>query len=1032
MINNDLKKRSMKTISRGSENNFKYIMLGAGEPFKKEGSQNSENPMINMVVLDWLLAAARRLTKTINFVGGYKMDKVKEKYPDLTYICNQNWEITKATGSFLTADLSDCEAAIISYTDIIYREKALLELAEIDADIVVAVDTKWEKRYENREDSDLGKAEKAIVWNGNVRQIGRGVLLSNATSEFIGLTKISKRVIDYIKTLSDADIDVLKFLPFSDFIERLRLSGFEVQAYDVFGEWAELNDPRDIGQFILGTKAETLMRFQNMLKKSVVLDQISFRVTDWEKNQIAIVEKIKDKFLGGSVIIRSSALSEDNFDTAGAGVYESRGNVDGRSTVDIISAVEFVIASYVDGVHENQVMVQPMLQDVEASGVVFTRVLSTGAPYYVINYDDETKSTDSITGGSARSSKTCKISRAYDAIDCLPSPLKQIVEAVKEVESLIGLDSLDIEFAVGNDGVVYLFQVRPLINNAQKPGIFDHAIFEAIETAKLNFDALGEAAPQVLGETPIFGSMPDWNPAEIIGVHPGRLAVDLYADLILDDIWARQRAEYGYRNVRPQKLMRLFCEQPYIDVRASFNSFIPAEIPEQLTGRLVDFYLRSLAKNPQSHDKVEFEIVPTCYDLDFARWQKTLIENGFSDEDVLIYEKALHRLTRRALSQPHRAVDKLELLQERFAAVSCSNLQPVRKACLLLEEVKELGTLPFAHLARDGFVAVTLLKSGVATGVITQAAVADFMKGLNSVTSQLAADAVAVRSKKMDAAGFINKYGHLRPDTYNIASPCYREKSELVLEPLLAKATGTLVAKESPHIWNEQKAAFFDRLIADGLGENALQLEAFLVSAIEGREYSKFHFSRNLSAALELFAQLGASLGFERSELAKLPFAYFKQLDVDGNERAFSKAAREWLAINKQESQAQSMVELPELLLSRQDFDCFLLFANSGNFIGENKITARCLHYTSELDEPDLKGKLVLIESADPGYDWLFGVGIAGLITKFGGANSHMAIRSAEFGLPAAIGLGEVRFNALITAETLQLDCQSKTIRRIS
>ncbi|GIS28374.1 MAG: hypothetical protein CM15mP129_05710 [Chloroflexota bacterium] len=37
----------------------------------------------------------------------------------------------------------------------------------------------------------------------------------------------------------------------------------------------------------------------------------------------------------------------------------------------------------------------------------------------------------------------------------------------------------------------------------------------------------------------------------------------------------------------------------------------------------------------------------------------------------------------------------------------------------------------------------------------------------------------------------------------------------------------------------------------------------------------------------------------------------------------------------------------------------------------------------------------MLIENADPGYDWLFNKGISG-ITKYGGANSHMAIRSAK------------------------------------
>ena len=53
-----------------------------------------------------------------------------------------------------------------------------------------------------------------------------------------------------------------------------------------------------------------------------------------------------------------------------------------------------------------------------------------------------------------------------------------------------------------------------------------------------------------------------------------------------------------------------------------------------------------------------------------------------------------------------------------------------------------------------------------------------------------------------------------------------------------------------------------------------------------------------------------------------------------------------------------------------------------------------------------LKDKLVLIENADPGYDWLFNIfKIKGLITKFGGSNSHMAIRCNELQIPAAIGV---------------------------
>ena len=105
--------------------------------------------------------------------------------------------------------------------------------------------------------------------------------------------------------------------------------------------------------------------------------------------------------------------------------------------------------------------------------------------------------------------------------------------------------------------------------------------------------------------------MPDWNPAEIIGVRPNRLSADLYDKLIMTDIWARQRAEYGYRDVRPFGLMKFFAGQPYVDIRASINSFIPKEIDDELAARFVEFYLAYLEANPELHDKIEFEVIPT-------------------------------------------------------------------------------------------------------------------------------------------------------------------------------------------------------------------------------------------------------------------------------------------------------------------------------------------------------------------------------------------------------------------------------------
>ena len=50
-------------------------------------------------------------------------------------------------------------------------------------------------------------------------------------------------------------------------------------------------------------------------------------------------------------------------------------------------------------------------------------------------------------------------------------------------------------------------------------------------------------------------------------------------------------------------------------------------------------------------------------------------------------------------------------------------------------------------------------------------------------------------------------------------------------------------------------------------------------------------------------------------------------------------------------------------------------------------------------------------------------------MTKYGGANSHMTIRCAELDIPAAIGVGDKKFNELLKENNqIELDCSTKNI----
>ena len=135
---------------------------------------------------------------------------------------------------------------------------------------------------------------------------------------------------------------------------------------------------------------------------------------------------------------------------------------------------------------------------------------------------------------------------------------------------------------------------------------------------------------------------------------------------------------------------------------------------------------------------------------------------------------------------------------------------------------------------------------------------------------------------------------------------------------------------------------------------------------------------------------------------------------------------------NKDERRVSHACLLPPLICTENDFKAFTLTEEKPNYIGSHRSTAQVIHIDNSGQQGiNVEGCIVMIPQADPGYDWLFGQKIAGLITKYGGANSHMAIRSAEFGLAAAIGVGEQIFTSLSRAKTIELDPVGETIRAI-
>ncbi|WP_191601019.1 PEP-utilizing enzyme [Marinomonas algicola] len=1015
------------------------VILGAGKPLVGDSNPAIRKASYNIKVTDWILHTTAFLVDKVTFVAGYQVEEIVDKYPDFTYVTNHNWHNTGAAESLLLACGDINGEVYVSYGDIVYRKSLVKKIATSDADVSVAIDKKWKQRYANRTAEDIEICEKVCLTEEKVHRLGSDIPVEMASAEFIGFLKFSPQVIEYLKNCRpELPKDITK-LHLSGLIEFLRMKGFDIQVFDAAGDWAELNEPADLAHFVMGTKAQTLKRLQSVVHKSRIEDQVSFTVSEWRVAATQITQKIQEAFNDNRLVVRSSALSEDGFSSANAGAYTSVLRVDCSQLSAIQHAVEEVISSYPDNNPANQVLVQPMVNDVVASGVAFTRTLDHGAPYYVINYDDVTRSTESITSGASREHKTLLMHRnSLHLLDAVPDVVKNLIPAMAEIESLLDFDSLDIEFAISQKGRVHILQVRPIAVLHELKEEDDSNIQEMLAHAVARFEDLQTSTPFVVGKSAYFGVMPDWNPAEIIGTKPSRMSISLYKELIMDSNWATQRAEYGYRDVRPQPLLTSFAGHPYVDIRASFNSFVPANLGDSLATRLVDFYLKHLAENPHLHDKVEFDVVPTCYGLDFDRWKTRLTEKGgFSLDDISQLENGLKSITRNAFKRTTNDLSSISILKDRFEKISTSNLPPLNKALVLLEDCKRYGTLVFAHLARSAFVAVTLLKSAVNRNIITQAAADSFLGSIRTVTHQFTENATDTALGNMSWEDFVTKYGHLRPGTYDISSPCYRDDPEHFLVPIVERAKQS---PQSSHVldsqqWDRVKADFLQALVDEELVSSSNSIEQFMRDAIEGREYAKFIFSRNLSAALDCLVVYGESLGLSRDDLSYIDIADLMHCQ-SGTGLLTNDGAQELkrlAELGKATHKLTSTIELPPLITQSSDFCVFLYPNTEANFVGSGKIRSECvdLQLSTEANALNLSGKIALIPQADPGYDWLFGQNIAGLITMYGGANSHMAIRSAEFGLPAAIGVGETKYASLALAQVLELDAGNRRIQVI-
>ncbi|RCK18822.1 PEP/pyruvate-binding domain-containing protein [Thalassospira lucentensis] len=757
------------------------------------------------------------------------------------------------------------------------------------------------------------------------------------------------------------------------------------------------------------TKSEMLRFVDRQFEQRRVLPMVVFKYTQWSKDKGEIFNELCRLFsVGRKVIVRSSAIGEDSLCESQAGVYQSIVAKLGKRS--IYSAISRVFKSYHQSLPENEVFIQSYIDNSSAAGVVFTRDPTSGAGYYVIEYETNGE-TNGVTSGSTADLQSYTYVRGSNIE--LPKELGDIAEAVSELENIFGTTPLDVEFAV-KGGFTYVLQVRLLACRYLPSDVPSNRILRAIK------GQIREALsphPHVVGDNNILGIMPDWNPAEIIGTHPRTLSSSLYRYLVTNDVWANSRSDLGYRSIKNVPLLVMLNGMPYVDVRASLNSLLPEGLPLPVAKKFVEAQIGYILNNPSVHDKIEFEAAATCWTpsvearIDKIAPDMSNNERGILIEKLLDHTRSMIESARQHLDfneQSFQEISNQLLVQSNGGRTVAWRLYSILKNC------HELGTPRFARLARFAFVGTDLLRSFAEIGLLSERQLMTFMAGVNTVSGQMLDD-ISV----LDRREFLKRYGHLRPGTYDIRVHRFDEAPHEYfgehIDPIEVQRERFAVPKST-------KIEISKILSRAGFSSDADSLFAFIRKSIAAREWAKFEFSKSVSSALSVLTEFGNDHGLTREDLSyanvfDILEAYSGGIDLDD-------ALKQSIERGRVISSGMQFVKLPPIISSDSDVMGFVGNVNRPNFVGVGIIVGN----TAGIESSDLTDKIVGIKQADPGYDWIFTKRIKGFFTAYGGANSHMAIRAAELGVPAVIGAGENLFEQWCASRAIRVDFDSQLV----
>jgi choline kinase len=175
---------------------MKVLIIGAGrgrrlQPFTDDRPK-CQVPIAGRPILDWILDAFRGVgLEDFVFIGGYRMDYIRQRYPELTFVENRDWEVNNILLSLFCAEPHMDGGFYTAYADTLLDSRLLRPLVESRDAIALSLDTSWNERHGSRPGAYDAHVEATDVEGDRVTRLRRIIPPGDALGEFTGVARFT-------------------------------------------------------------------------------------------------------------------------------------------------------------------------------------------------------------------------------------------------------------------------------------------------------------------------------------------------------------------------------------------------------------------------------------------------------------------------------------------------------------------------------------------------------------------------------------------------------------------------------------------------------------------------------------------------------------------------------------------------------------------------------------------------------------------------------------------------------------------------